>query len=409
MADRPTYTVEIGFAAGVSDSEASVTWTAVSGVLAIAIERGRQDQLARFEAGTCTVVLDNASGDFSPENAAGTYYPNVVPMKRLRVKARHDALSAYAIPRGLGSTDAANQVTLFYGFIQRWVPNPSVDEPTVTIEAIDLFTRMAALELNQAVSEQLTGARLGAVLDALGWSASDRDLDAGKSTVAAVTLSETSALQHVQDVIEVEDGQFWIAGDGRPTFRDRHARLTDTVSTTSQATFGGASGLPIVSYGDYSSEVDQISNELRVKRTGGTEQTASDTTSQNAYGKRTLRRNSDHLLDDGEAQSLALWLLIQHKDPVPRLRSITVEGGASDTLWEHMLSRTINDRITVVRTFPGSFGLNRDFWIEGVRHEITAGLTRHRVEWLISTANVPTWFVIGHATLGKIGTGRIAY
>lgn len=405
---KPTYAVEIGFDVSTlffligrgrigrdrigGTSEDGVTWTPITGVQVIRTSRGRQSELDRFEAGKCTVVVDNTSGAFSPENTSSPYYPNVKLMKRLRITATWD-----------GTTYG-----LFYGQIHRWLPEIRSGLPVVRIEASDLFFRMAGREVNQSFSEQTTGERLAELLTLLKWPNVKRDLNTGKSTLPATTLADTKILQHVEDIIEVEDGQFWMSGEGKATFRDRHARLKDSVSRTSQGTFGGPSGL-LYRMGAYDYGVDQVYNEIRVTRNGGTEQVASDDDSQHDYDIRTLSRSSEHFLNDTEAAGLAGWLKGQHRTPIPKLKSITLQGGGDDDLWAQIVSREINDRITVIKEDPNSFGLNRDFLIEGIEHNITNGLNRHETTFALSAADVVNWFQIGHATRGKIGTGRIGY
>lgn len=379
---RPSYSVKIRFD--------GVNWQTVTGVREISIQGGRQDELARIEPTRLSMELENTDGRFSPELASGAYYPHVKPMRRLSVVASHNSVD----------------YGLFYGWIDRWVPAVRGDDPVVVVSAVDMSIRLAAHELNKSMAQQLTGARLGALLDEIGWPGDSRDLDAGQSTLPAVDLAKTSILQHVQDVMVAEDGVFWMAGNGQPTFRDRHARMLKAASVVSQATFGGPSGLPFTA-GEYDYAVDQVYNDVRIVRTGGTEQRAEDATSQSEYEiVRTLRVESPHFTDDNEAAAYAEWRLGQHKDPVPRLRWIQLEGGSDDSLWVQMLSRTIGDRITVVHEFPGAMGLNRDFWVEGFRHDITDGLNRHVVQWQLSKADAIPWFVLDRS---QLDVGMLAY
>lgn len=400
----PTNTVQIGF--GIStvvmvigrgrigravigaSAEDGVAWTTITGVREIHIWRGRQDELSRIEAGGATLVLENSDGRFSPELVTGTYYPDVKPWKRVKVT------------RTFNSVD----YPLFYGW-GRWRPNLDSQRPEVVLECVDLFDRLAREEMTGPFAEQLWGARIQAVLAEMEWPSSLQDIDVGQSTLPAYAPSQVSPLQHLQDICEVEGGLVWIAGSGKVTARDRHARLTDSVSKASQATFGGASGFGFRP-GEYDDGADYIRNDVRVTRTGGTTQTAVDETSKRDYGRRIDRVNSDHFLTDSQAASFAIWRRAHLKDPVARLRSINVEGGGDDSLWPKMLGLDIGHRITIVHQFPGAWGLNRDFWIEGVRHDITDGLNRHEVTYQLSAADpAGRYLVIGTGTIGNSRIG----
>jgi hypothetical protein len=103
----PTITVELAL---TTNPTATPTWTDVSAyVRAIpGIESAtRKDELGRrWEAGHCTVVFDNTDGRFDPGNPAGAYYPNLLPLRRIRIKANHNAVD----------------YDLFSGYVDTWTP-----------------------------------------------------------------------------------------------------------------------------------------------------------------------------------------------------------------------------------------------------------------------------------------------
>src|SRR5436190_16878496 len=95
MSTRPQVVVEIAFTATPFQAASGITWVDVSsfvrtskdGGAPIAIRRGRQSELGRVEAGTLSLMLDNRTRVFDPLNTSSAYYPNVIPMKRIRVSA----------------------------------------------------------------------------------------------------------------------------------------------------------------------------------------------------------------------------------------------------------------------------------------------------------------------------------
>jgi hypothetical protein len=49
--------------------------------------RGAARELERVEAGTASITFDNLDGRFTPFNPASPYYPNILPMRRMRIMA----------------------------------------------------------------------------------------------------------------------------------------------------------------------------------------------------------------------------------------------------------------------------------------------------------------------------------
>ncbi|MFF9898506.1 carbohydrate binding domain-containing protein [Streptomyces longispororuber] len=80
--------VEAGF--GSTMSTASPAWTDITQWVdmtgGISIERGASDELAEVQAGTCSLVLDNADGRFTAGLASSPYYPNVKKNVPVRVR-----------------------------------------------------------------------------------------------------------------------------------------------------------------------------------------------------------------------------------------------------------------------------------------------------------------------------------
>ncbi|MCK2242141.1 MULTISPECIES: carbohydrate binding domain-containing protein [unclassified Crossiella] len=83
--------VEVAFS--TDPLSASPVWTDITRHVrlqqGIAIRRGRSDELAIIQAGTCRMTLGNRDGRFTPDNAASPYYPYVVKGRRMRVRLVH--------------------------------------------------------------------------------------------------------------------------------------------------------------------------------------------------------------------------------------------------------------------------------------------------------------------------------
>lgn len=78
----PRAYVLIAFNAGPRNS--TPVWTDVTSYTReLNIQRGKQEQLDRFEAATATVTLSNLDRRFEPEFSGSPYYPNVTPQRRV--------------------------------------------------------------------------------------------------------------------------------------------------------------------------------------------------------------------------------------------------------------------------------------------------------------------------------------
>ena len=130
----PALTVEVAF---TSTPFATPTWTDVTAfVVGGDVTRGRTSELDKIRAGQATVVLTNDDRRFDPTHTTGPYWPNVLPMRRLRIRATFDAV-VYDV---------------FHGFIDRWeqtYQHPGVAHATVT--ATDAFKVLAAKDLPPSV------------------------------------------------------------------------------------------------------------------------------------------------------------------------------------------------------------------------------------------------------------------
>ncbi len=131
----PDICVQIGFASKPTD--ASQAWSNVTRyVRSLAIRRGRNDELARVEAGTCDILLDNRDSRFNPENTSSPYYPTVLPKKAVRVLFRSGTTVA---PAFYGFTS---------GFPMSW-PHTGHDS-IVQLQATDFLGLLARARLSLA-------------------------------------------------------------------------------------------------------------------------------------------------------------------------------------------------------------------------------------------------------------------
>jgi hypothetical protein len=260
----------------------------------------------------------------------------------------------------------------------------------------------------------LTGARIGWILDQAGWPAALRSVDPGLDTLVGMT-GPVGALSHILDVTLSENGLAFVAGNGNFTFFERDHVLKPPY-ITSQATFGDGGNLPfLLAQTELALDDLDIYNSAVVTPAVGGPMTASDATSETQYVTRTI---SPNLLTANPLTALAAaqWLVNHYKQPYERIRAIVVDALSNPALmWPQMLGRELWDRITVSRTFfpsaPGAAlptAFSQPYLIEGIEHEWVAGYWKTTLR--LSPAETQLYLILDNATLGKLDSGnQLAY
>jgi hypothetical protein len=257
-----------------------------------------------------------------------------------------------------------------------------------------------------ATTSQLTGARIGSVLTALGWPIGKRAIGTGEATLIADTIAaETNGLQYLQKVEASEPGAFFVNRAGSMTFRDRQ----DT------QVFGGVtfaddgSGIPYqgieVLYG-----TEELYTATVVTRNNGTAAvgtaTASNATAQAAYGITTL--NVDTLLSsDAQAEDLADYLLGKYQAPTYRVDALDVilEGITASQAGQ-VLALDLADVVKVTFT-PNSIGdpIEQYALVDGIEHNITPNA--HQIRLTLSATEVG--FVLDSEQFGVLDSNILGF
>lgn len=314
--DNTTYTLSTGFR-DVTDY-----------VVAISTSRGRNRDLEKFNAGSASITLRNENRTFDPLNTSSPFVNEMVPRRLVRV-----------------FTDEIQQ---FQGLVDSWKLTYSpTGESVAEITVTDEFQKLAGIELDLAVSEQLTGARVTAVLNDVGWPTYAREIDTGQSTVASGTAVQ-GALEHLQLVEASEAGLLFIGKDGNLIFRERNSFSSGYVPVVFA---DDGSGIPFMS-AEVSYGTDLLFNQVEVSYSGGTA-VASNTTSQNKYG--VIMNSVETLLASaGAAQDFASYYVGEYGEPEYRFSSIEVTlRGLDGTQYGDMLQLEIGDLVQIKFTPNG--------------------------------------------------------
>ena len=364
-----------------------------SKTLSVSTNRGRSRDVDNFTVGSATISLDNLDARFDPTNASGAYYGGIEPLMAVIIDATIDGGSNYK--------------PIFTGFVNTWIVNyPNSADSTVTVTCSDAFMKLANTQLNsQSVSSALTGAFINSILDNASVAFSpDRSIETGNSTMASQTLSENT-LSAIQTAEFSEQGAVFIAKDGVFTFKERHSTYPSTIS----ATFSDdGSDLPY-------NRMDQILgndflyNNVRLKREGGSEQTASDSASQAKYLIRTFSRQDLYNNSDADVLSTANLILAKYAEVDPRFSDVEVDlenltTGQQGTVLDLECIDTVKVEITPVGT---STQVSRFSIIDGIQWTITPN--EQKVTFLTSDSSDVQFLILNSSTFGLLNTGKLGY
>lgn len=408
-------TVQVGFDSSPFDDSQSFTDISQY-VRGISINRGRSNELGQFTAGSCELLLSNADNRFNPTQTTHYYdstnnRTKIQPLKSVKVTARYDSVD----------------YVIYYGFLDR-IP---VSYPARGADSVVRFTAIDAFKIFQAQTLQSVGWRLGQVgfgelgvstrlgyndaveltsirlsrlLNSIGFPSANRDINVGTLNIQQQPLT-TNLLTAMRQCETAENAQFFIASDGKATFRNRNYKLSNTKAVNVQATFDNSgSNLP---YSDVSTSFDteEVRNVYEWTRNGGTTQYVADADSVARY---TAKTNTLTTLNTSDANVLSIiqQKLSETALPIVRIDSLVINPREDTALWSKVLSLEFGDRVKVKVLNPNGTSFEDELWIQSIKHNISSSAQTWNYTITLSPAGSAGW-VLGQAKLGE-GT-RFAY
>ncbi len=366
-------------------------------VLRASIRRGRNRILSKFEAGTATVELLDETGDFNPANTSGPYYGKLIPLRKIRIYADYEGIRYY----------------LYSGFITSYDTTFALginEASRVILNCVDgfrLLNNIAITSVPGTSAGQLSGARIGNLLDLVDWPASQRDINAGDSTLQADPGTSRNLLDAIQTVENSEFGGFFIDAEGNATF---YSRTTVSLFADTTPTNFSDDGTQIeYQQIDLAFDDTLIVNNVSVTRLNGTSQIVSDQTSIDNYFIHSGKRDGILVQTDAESLDQASMILQARKDSLVRIDSMTLNLVDPDQQARNIagLNLEIFDLVNITKTMPGATSITRELFVQGLQHDITK--TTFTTKRLTSEPIIQA-FILDSSTQGILDvTGVLSY
>ena len=376
----------------------------LDGCTNVFVKRGRRDQGDQFSAGSMSFQLLDTSGIFNPFDQQSPYYdsttqkPGLAPMRKVRL-SRYSNINV--------------KEYLFTGYVVNYDYNFALGGiDTVGVYCADDFYLLAQTyfaEFN--VSEQLSSARLSAVLDLpeVAFPIAQRDIATGTQTLggaAAYTIADgTNVLEYCSRIQQAEQGRLFMSRDGDIVF---DARLGNTLSGSIADFHDDGTNFAYNGVG-ITFEADQVVNRASVTIAGSNSpQVAEDAASQAVYFIQTESITESLLHNNSAALTLAEYLL--EGEPEARYTSVETQFNMLTTAQRDTLATIdIGDTITVEKTFASGAGtteLAQELAIEGIEHSINIS-NGHRIALYTSPTVIVYELILDDAVYGIINSTNV--
>jgi hypothetical protein len=363
----------------------------------IETNRGRTALSDQFQTGSMTLRIIDQNGDFNPQNVSGPYAGLLTPMKKVQITATYGSVT----------------YPIFSGFITSYVttyPDESGEDLAMTtIQAVDAF-RLAQLAqistVTGATAGQLSGTRVNKILDEIDWPASQRDIDAGLTTLQTDPGTNRTALQALFTVSDSEYGAIYVDADNNFVFQDRGV------------TAGSIGGTPTV-FADNGTGIDYfdatwilndvlVFNKATITRAGGSPQVALNQASIDKYFLHSYFLDNLLMESDAVALDYAQAYVASRQETSIRVDAIVLDLYTDNYNSGILAALGLDffDPITVKTTQPGGSLLEKTLQIFGVRMMITPNSWKTTFTTLEPVIDA---FILNNSIYGTLGYNVLSY
>ena len=358
--------------------------------------RGRNAQADQFQTGTLSLRIVDQNGDFNPQNPSGPYYNLLTPMRKVQITATYGAVT----------------YPIFSGFITSYTtttPKNANDVVYTTIQAVDAFRLAQNAQIATVAGTsagQLSGARINALLDAISWPNSMRDVDAGLTTMQADPGTARTSLAAMQTVEISEYGALYVDASGSFVFQDRSVTASSTGATPTVFNDNGTD----IGYFNAVWRLDDtlVYNSASITRTGGTAQTAINQPSIDKYFVHSYNQQNLLMQTDAVALDYAQAYVASRAETSIRCDAIQLDLYTDNynTGIIAALSLDYFDPVTITTNQPGASTLTKTLQVFGVAMSITPNSWKTT---LTTLEPIIDGFILDSAIYGLLDSGVLSY
>jgi hypothetical protein len=358
--------------------------------------RGRNAQADQFQTGTLSLRIVDQNGDFNPQNPSGPYYNLLTPMRKVQITATYGAVT----------------YPIFSGFITSYTtttPKNANDVVYTTIQAVDAFRLAQNAQISTVAGTsagQLSGARINALLDAIDWPASMRDVDAGLTTMQADPGTARTSLAAMQVVEISEYGALYVDASGSFVFQDRNVTAGSTGATPTVFNDNGSD----ISYFNAVWRLDDtlVYNSASVTRTGGTTQTAINQASIDKYFVHSYNQQNLLMQTDAVALDYAQAYVASRAETSIRCDAIQLDLYTDNYNLGIIAALELDyfDPVTITTNQPGGSTLTKTLQVFGVAQSITPNSWKTT---LTTLEPIIDGFILNSSIYGLLDSGVLSY
>lgn len=421
--DTPDLSVLIDFAHDVNPAEELPTpnWTELISVVrspaGVTFQRGRSRPLDRNEAGSLSLILYDPDRDLDPANLDSPYWPNVAPMRRIRIAALCQQVTDPFVmgssetggPDVQGGGGSTEEVVLFDGLVESFSYDYARGfDPTVTIKATDWLGALARTRFSYdmpthmqdpgdplfEVTTQATLVvnRLNLILDQVGFPRSnirpdypDQEDYPRSEQIAPLNYVDAEMLAALFDAADVDRGNLYAARDGEIVYVEDIESEAPDDRLIIDASFQQFVDVGFI-YDD-----TLIANDIRLSSTAGVF-VFEDLPSQQRFFRRKKEVSLPFAFDPQAPQALGTQLLERYAEPRKTINRLDLSNVIVD--WAQVLSTDLWRKVMVRVRLPNGDVVEQLSLVEGIEVSTSSRLD-WRVVWWLSDAAYPNLIVNG--------------